>query len=175
MYSVDVDSDVSGSVELAEANAAVSKLAQARVRVAKLTEVVEERRAAFQYKADEMPEYWAMKAAEEALAMAKKAEAESDGCVRLSVLIVYGMTGKADAVAGAKIKMVKAIHYDPDAATEWALAHMPAVLALDRKRFESAALALKGAQMPVEIVSEPKVYIDKVLTIPDAEGAVENG
>jgi hypothetical protein len=73
---------------------------------------------------------------------------------------LYADTGDKNLGWGCKIRVYHMLGYNPEEAREWAVHNAPAVLVLDKKRFEEVAVAL-GA--PVTQTKKPRVAINRNL------------
>jgi hypothetical protein len=93
---------------------------------------------------------------EQDLAVTERQADEYAASVRDDAMMVYEENGNKGAAIGVTVKMFKTMTYDKAAAETWLRANAPALLVVDWKKFESAAVAL-GA--PVTVGEEPRVQI----------------
>lgn len=90
----------------------------------------------------------------------EQAIAAKEGLIRDAAVCAFVDTGQKQPVAGVVIKHFTALVYAVDAATNWARANMPTLLALDKVRFEKAARAgILSPDAPVSIIDDPRAQI----------------
>ena len=94
--------------------------------------------------------------AQDRLAAAMQRASEYDTAIRENALTLYRENGNKGAAIGITVKTFKTMAYDKNTAETWLRANAPALLVVDWKKFESAAVAL-GA--PVTVGEEPRVQI----------------
>ncbi len=74
-------------------------------------------------------------------------------------LEIYERDGNKDVGCGLKVRVVKTVTYDPEAARSWALTSAEDLLTLDAKRFEKGVRDGVITSAPAEVVETPQVTI----------------
>lgn len=110
------------------------------------------------------PEYVAMGQSKARLHFKLEAIKSTEEIVRSFAIGAYEDSGNKHPVPGITIKLFTRLQYETECALEWCKAYAPMMVreVLDTKRFEKVATNLIGA--PVEVVIEPRPYIDADLS-----------
>ena len=133
----------------------VKEVAFCRASEQEATDLIKQRRAKFE-KSIEM--LLAHQAREKAELQEKEAE------LRVAILLSYTEDGNKKPHPALGIRITKKLDYDPAYAEEWAHAHSPNLLMLDKKRFEKVLKAGGMPDFPATEHEKPTATIAKDLS-----------